>query len=84
MYRAMRKAWPKTLHGWSSYSIIRHGEKIICPDKDNADVDRDQIRSEFVSFVKNHTKTSKLFVKKYKSLKDQVKEWQNSKARIFL
>ena len=54
----MRKAWPRTLHGWSSYSIIRHGEKIILADSAEEDPDRDAVRSEFTNFVKNYTKTA--------------------------
>ena len=84
IYRAMRKAWPKTLHGWASHSIIRHGLKILQSDSVDEDVDRDQISNEFTAFVKNHTKTSKVFQQKFKQLKNQVKEWQSAKARSFL
>ena len=54
----MRKAWPKTLHGWGSHSIIRQGEKILLTDTTDDDVERDLIKAEFINFVKNHTKTS--------------------------
>jgi hypothetical protein len=36
----MRKAWPKTQHLWSAFSIIRNGGKILTlQNKENTELD---------------------------------------------
>ena len=69
LQKALRNSWPKVLHGWSGFSIIRKGEQILETEEGVSQFEDEFIlKQTFIKLVKNHTKTEKQFKTKFSEL----------------